>query len=62
VKTSTKWLFKKHGWRLDRTLHNYIYYRFYYPYVKVLYRFCETLFDAVDAVKLEIPEGFKFLN
>jgi len=43
VKTSTKWLFKKHGWRLDRTLHNYIYYRFYYPYVKVLYRFVQGL-------------------
>jgi len=23
---------------------------------------CETSFDAVDAVKLEIPQGFKFLN
>jgi len=23
---------------------------------------CETSFDAVDAVKLEIPEGFKFFD
>jgi len=43
VKASTKWLFKKHGWRLDRTLHHYIYYRFYYPYVKLLYRFVQGL-------------------
>jgi len=25
-------------------------------------RLCETSFDAVDAVKLEIPEGFKFFD
>ena len=23
---------------------------------------CESSFDAVDAVKLEIPEGFKFFD
>ena len=30
-------MFKIHGWRLDRAFHNYIYFRFYYPYVKVVY-------------------------
>lgn len=30
-------MLKKHGWRLDRFIHNYIYFRFYYPYVKSVY-------------------------
>ncbi len=37
MKESTKVMFKKHGWRIDRFIHNYIYFKFYYPYVKVLY-------------------------
>ncbi len=27
---------KKHGWRVDRAIHNYVYFRWYYPYVKVV--------------------------
>lgn len=27
----------KHGWRLDRAVHNYVYFAFYYPYVKLVY-------------------------
>lgn len=34
VRDSTKRLLKKHGWRLDRALHNYLYFAWYYPYVK----------------------------
>jgi ferredoxin len=30
-------MFKKHGWRIDRFLHNYIYFVFYYPYVRLVY-------------------------
>ncbi len=30
-------MLKKHGWRIDRFIHNYIYFLFYYPYVKVVY-------------------------
>jgi Fe-S-cluster-containing hydrogenase component 2 len=27
----------KHGWRLDRFAHNYLYFRFYYPYVRTIH-------------------------
>ncbi len=37
MKQSTRSLIKKHGWRLDRALHNYIYFTFYYPYVFSVY-------------------------
>jgi len=36
MRISTRLMFKKHGWRIDRTIHNYIYFRFYYPYVKTV--------------------------
>ncbi|MBN2284000.1 MAG: 4Fe-4S binding protein [Deltaproteobacteria bacterium] len=36
MKDSTKLIFKKHGWRVDRAIHNYIYFVFYYPYVKTV--------------------------
>ena len=42
----------KHGWRIDRAIHNYIYFAFYYPYVWVL-----TLF--VDRV---VPYRMSALN
>lgn len=35
MKPSTKALFKKHGWRIDRAIHNYLYFIFYAPYIKV---------------------------
>ncbi len=34
MKESTRAMFRKHGLRADRAVHNYIYYVFYYPYVK----------------------------
>jgi NAD-dependent dihydropyrimidine dehydrogenase PreA subunit len=34
MKESTRIMLKKHGARLDRFFHNYIYFVFYYPYVK----------------------------
>jgi len=37
MKQSTRSLIKKHGWRFDRALHNYIYFTFYYPYVFSVY-------------------------
>jgi ferredoxin len=43
MKQSTKVMFKKHGWRVDRFIHNYIYFVFYYPYVKVVYFFLPAL-------------------
>ncbi len=35
INQSTKQIFKKHGWRIDRAVHNYLYFVFYYPYVKI---------------------------
>lgn len=37
MRASTKALMAKHGWRVDRALHNYIYFAFYYPYVRLVY-------------------------
>ena len=34
MKESTKIMYRKHGWRVDRAVHNYIYFVFYYPYVR----------------------------
>ncbi|MBU0994403.1 MAG: 4Fe-4S binding protein [Proteobacteria bacterium] len=36
MKESTKIMFRKHGVRVDRFIHNYIYFLFYYPYVKTV--------------------------
>lgn len=38
MKPSTKQMFRKHGWRVDRALHNYLYFLYYLPYVKGFYR------------------------
>jgi len=34
VKPSTVDILKRHGWRLDRAAHNFVYFYFYVPYVK----------------------------
>ena len=43
MRASTKVMFKKHGWRVDRFIHNYFYFLFYYPYVKAVYHFFRFL-------------------
>lgn len=43
MRESTKVLLKKHGWRVDRALHNYIYFRWYYPYVRTVSLFLVLL-------------------
>lgn len=30
-------MFKMHGWRIDLSIHNYLYFVFYYPYVKSIH-------------------------
>ncbi len=35
IRQSTQIMFKKHGWRVDRFVHNYFYFLFYYPYVYI---------------------------
>ncbi len=36
MRSSTRALVSKHGWRVDRAVHNYVYFAFYAPYVRVL--------------------------
>ena len=36
MRESTKVLMKKHGKRWDRAIHNYLYFAWYYPYVKIV--------------------------
>jgi len=43
MRKSTKDLMKKHGWRIDKAIHNYIYFAFYYPYVWVLTQYAAKL-------------------
>jgi len=43
MKESTRIMLKKHGWRVDRFVHNYFYFLFYYPYVKILSGFVQSL-------------------
>ena len=43
MKESTRWMFQKHGWRADRAIHNYIYFVYYYPYVKTMYHLLKFL-------------------
>jgi len=38
MRASTKALVAKHGRRIDRAIHNYLYFSFYYPYVKFVYQ------------------------
>ncbi len=45
IKPSTAAVVKKHGWRFDRAIHNYIYFVFYYPYVFILYHIFKFLTD-----------------
>ena len=45
MKESTKKVFKLHGWRVDRAIHNYIYFTFYDLYVKI----------ALNATKATMP-------
>jgi len=37
MKQATRNMLKRHGWRVDKMVHNYIYYLYYYPYVKTVY-------------------------
>ncbi|MDA8404931.1 MAG: 4Fe-4S binding protein [Desulfobacteraceae bacterium] len=43
MKESTWLMAKKHGWRVDRFIHNYLYFLFYYPYVWVMHKMVLSL-------------------
>jgi Pyruvate/2-oxoacid:ferredoxin oxidoreductase delta subunit len=51
VKPSTKALMAKHGWRIDKAAHNYIYFSFYAPYVWVLTLFVDRVAPLLSKIK-----------
>ena len=55
MKQSIKDIFKRHGWRLDRVLHNFVYFYFYKHYVKgadILTQTTVTLFGWLKPLKI----------
>jgi len=61
MRESTKELIKKHGWRIDKAIHNYVYFAFYYPYVKIVYhvfRLLTEYFYWVKPLSLVIKTAF----
>jgi len=61
MRISTRLMFNKHGWRIDRTIHNYIYFRFYYPYVKTVNVLLPTL-KYLNWFKPIVPIGKMIFN
>lgn len=61
MKESTKLMLQKHGWRVDRFIHNYFYFRFYYPYVAILRQFVLRL-KYLSWFKPIIPLGKMIFN
>lgn len=57
MKESTRAIFKKHGWRIDRAIHNIIYFRFYYPYIKILTTCVQALDHALWLKPILVPVG-----
>ena len=54
IKESTRKIFRLHGWRVDRAIHNYFYFLFYALYVKsalYLTRAVVALFSRLEATK-----------
>jgi len=54
MRQSTKVLMAKHGWRIDKAIHNYIYFAFYYPYIWVLTLYVKLL-PKITWFKLQNP-------
>ncbi len=61
MKESTKGMIRKHGWRLDKTVHNYIYFVFYYPYIKIIHSVLPVL-KHLTWFKPMIPLGKMIFN
>ncbi|MCX5852872.1 MAG: 4Fe-4S binding protein [Deltaproteobacteria bacterium] len=51
MRGSTRRLMAKHGWRIDKAIHNYIYFAFYYPYVWTLTQYAGKLFPKTTWFK-----------
>ena len=51
MRASTKVLMAKHGWRVDKAVHNYLYFVFYYPYVWILTQFVDYVAPYISWIK-----------
>jgi len=49
-------MIRKHGWRVDRFIHNYVYFVFYYPYVKSIHLLLQ-LFRGMTWFRPLVPVG-----
>ncbi len=54
-------MLKKHGWRVDRFIHNYFYFLYYYPYINICNRFVQAL-KYLTWCKLLVPVGRMTFN
>jgi Pyruvate/2-oxoacid:ferredoxin oxidoreductase delta subunit len=57
MKESTKKIIKAHGWRLDRAIHYYIYFKYYHGYVRVL---LSALGKNNEMLAKLDPDGLKY--
>ena len=61
MKDSTRIMLKNHGFRIDRFIHNYIYFVFYYPYVLALlwlFRFLGAMLSWFKPLNIIISMAF----
>ncbi len=62
MRESTRNIFRLHGKRVDRAVHNYIYFRYYAPYVKtmlVLIRFFVRYFRWMSPLRFTLHQAFQ---
>jgi Pyruvate/2-oxoacid:ferredoxin oxidoreductase delta subunit len=52
MKESTKNIFKLHGWRIDRTFHNWLYFSQYDPYVKTFLTLGDILIKVAGKLRV----------
>ena len=62
MRQSTKVLMAKHGWRIDKAIHNYIYFAFYYPYVWILTQVAVEILQKITWFKPLNPVFRTFLS
>ncbi len=57
MKQSTRKVFKTHGWRVDRGIHYYIYFKYYHTYI----RYLVGVFKLIDLLLSKLnPNGYTF--
>jgi ferredoxin len=62
MRESTKFVIKKHGWRVDRAIHHYIYFTFYAPYTKIALLGTRFLIEYFSWFKPLVPLARAIFN